>query len=52
MSELRHNILTREWVIVAPERAKRPDDFKKAHKQVSSGPGFLADCPFCPGNDT
>ncbi len=51
MSELRHNILTREWVIVAPKRAKRPDDFKKAHQQISSGPGFLANCPFCPGNE-
>jgi len=51
MSELRHNILTREWVIVAPERAKRPDDFKKAHKPISSGPSFLANCPFCPGNE-
>jgi len=50
MSELRQNIATREWVILAPERAWRPDDF--AHPDapdpilVDNGP-----CPFCPGHE-
>ncbi|GMU56161.1 MAG: galactose-1-phosphate uridylyltransferase [Candidatus Xenobia bacterium] len=36
MSELRYNTATRDWVIVAPERSKRPQ-------------GPRVDCPFCPG---
>lgn len=36
MSELRYNIATREWVIVAPERAQRPQSPRTG-------------CPFCPG---
>jgi UDPglucose--hexose-1-phosphate uridylyltransferase len=44
MPELRQNIITGDWVVVAPERAKRPRDFvipksvKIAHKE---------NCPFC-----
>lgn len=51
MPELRHNILTREWVIIATERAKRPEEFatkKKVRKLVTA---FEATCPFCPGNE-
>jgi UDPglucose--hexose-1-phosphate uridylyltransferase len=51
MPELRHNILTREWVIIATERAKRPEEFatkKKPRKLVTA---FEAKCPFCPGNE-
>ncbi len=29
MPELRLNLITREWVIIATERAKRPDDFRQ-----------------------
>jgi UDPglucose--hexose-1-phosphate uridylyltransferase len=36
MSELRYNPATRDWVIVAPERSKRPQ-------------GQAVACPFCPG---
>jgi len=51
MSELRYNIITREWVIIATERAKRPKDFVNT-KQVSKLlPGYREDCPFCPGNE-
>ena len=28
MPELRLNLVTREWVIIATERAKRPEEFK------------------------
>ena len=51
MSELRLNLITREWVIIATERAKRPDDFrqKKDHKFL---PEHLSACPFCKGNET
>lgn len=51
MSELRQNIATKEWVIIAPERATRPEDFARTHgnglKQVES----IDSCPFCPGNE-
>jgi len=44
MPQLRQNIITGDWVVIAPERAKRPSDFitqdtvKKQSKK---------DCPFC-----
>ncbi len=48
MPELRQNIITGDWVVVAPERAKRPQDFV-IPKSVN-----IADkskCPFCLGSD-
>lgn len=30
MSEMRQNLITREWVIIATERAKRPDQFTRS----------------------
>ncbi|MFC1855813.1 galactose-1-phosphate uridylyltransferase [Thermodesulfobacteriota bacterium] len=50
MSELRKDIITREWVILAKERAKRPDDFKPATKAVKK-PANDPKCPFCEGNE-
>lgn len=41
MSELRQDPLTRDWVIINPERAKRPED-------TTTQPSL---CPFCPGNE-
>lgn len=51
MPELRHNVLTREWVIIATERAKRPDQFVKKGKEKKTLPSFDPACPFCPGNE-
>jgi UDPglucose--hexose-1-phosphate uridylyltransferase len=51
MPELRHNVLTREWVIIATERAKRPEDFVKRKKEKKTLPAYVATCPFCPGNE-
>src|SRR5262245_618821 len=50
MPELRYNVITREWVVIATERAKRPDQFtrKEAKKQL---PAHDPKCPFCPGNE-
>jgi len=48
MPQLRQNIITGEWVVFAPERAKRPTDYisvateKKQKKE---------DCPFCIDSD-
>lgn len=51
MSELRYNIINREWVVIATERAKRPHDFVKPKKEVAAIPEFRQDCPFCPGRE-
>jgi UDPglucose--hexose-1-phosphate uridylyltransferase len=50
MPEIRQNPTTKEWVIVAVERAKRPEDF--VHTQAKTqAPPFSEDCPFCPGHE-
>jgi UDPglucose--hexose-1-phosphate uridylyltransferase len=50
MPELRLNLITREWVIIAREKGKKPEDFiSPNHKHL---PEFLSTCPFCPGNES
>lgn len=46
MPELRRDPIVGRWVIIAPERARRPTD-------LSSGPAPAqpAVCPFCPGQE-
>ena len=51
MSEFRQNLTTREWVIVARERAKRPEDFRRESKPAKPLPRRRENCPFCPGNE-
>ncbi|MCU0689963.1 MAG: DUF4921 family protein [Polyangiaceae bacterium] len=51
MSELRLNVVTREWVVIAPDRAERPTD----HPPPSVRAGHVShdpSCPFCAGNET
>ncbi len=50
MPELRQNLLTREWVIIAKERARRPEEFK-SKKEKKELPEYKKECPFCPGNE-
>lgn len=50
MSELRLNLVTREWVVISTERAKRPTDFLEAEARPPAPP-YLKACPFCPGNE-
>ncbi len=50
MTELRLNPVTREWVIIAKERAKRPEEFRRPER-VRRLPPRVAGCPFCPGNE-
>jgi UDPglucose--hexose-1-phosphate uridylyltransferase len=50
MPELRLNLITKEWVIIATERAKRPEDFKSKSKRKNLH-DFVTTCPFCPGNE-
>lgn len=47
MSELRQDITTGEWVIMAEDRAKRPN---QNQEQRSSTPSSK-NCPFCPGKE-
>ncbi|MEI7643240.1 MAG: DUF4931 domain-containing protein [Chloroflexales bacterium] len=53
MPELRQNLATREWVIIASERARRPNVYAEAsdrtftHERPENDPR----CPFCLGNE-
>jgi len=49
--ELRKNLVTREWVIIAKGRGKRPSDFISADEQSAPLPARDEHCPFCPGNE-
>ncbi|MCK4236424.1 MAG: DUF4931 domain-containing protein, partial [Candidatus Krumholzibacteria bacterium] len=51
MPEIRQNPATREWVIIATERAKRPEDFVDEKDEEEDVPEYLESCPFCPGNE-
>src|ERR1700752_3724997 len=51
MPELRQNFFTKEWVIIATERAKRPEELA-THRPVQQVPAFVETCPFCPGNES
>jgi UDPglucose--hexose-1-phosphate uridylyltransferase len=51
MSELRQNLITHDWVIMATERAARPDQFFSAKGQSAPLPAYDPNCPFCPGNE-
>jgi UDPglucose--hexose-1-phosphate uridylyltransferase len=47
--QLRQNIITGEWVVIAPERAKRPNEYTTGDtvkKQTKK------ECPFCVGKPT
>jgi UDPglucose--hexose-1-phosphate uridylyltransferase len=50
MAELRRDLLTGRWVILAPGRAERPHEAQVATTQAPSE-APLADCPFCPGHE-
>ena len=51
MSEIRQDATTKEWVIIATERRKRPSDF--AHQASKpEKPALVGSCPFCPGNES
>jgi UDPglucose--hexose-1-phosphate uridylyltransferase len=52
MSELRQNLATKDWVIIAQERAQRPQEFiDPTRRRTDELPDRLATCPFCPGNE-
>src|SRR5437867_11670007 len=48
MSELRHEPISRRWVIIATERSRRPMDFNLSPTEMPSSDN----CPFCSGNES
>ncbi|MSP72481.1 MAG: galactose-1-phosphate uridylyltransferase [Myxococcales bacterium] len=48
MPELRRDLITHRWVIIATERALRPKDFKNENLRPPKG----RTCPFCPGHES
>ncbi len=50
MSEFRQNPVTKAWVLIAPARNKRPDDYK-TYSVMHGIPEVDSACVFCPGNE-
>lgn len=48
MSELRQDPSTKEWVIIARERTRRPDEFRRPAPPAKAAEGV---CVSCPGNE-
>jgi len=51
MPELGQNFMTKEWVVIATERAKRPDQMA-VHRESKPAVSFSEKCPFCPGHES
>ena len=52
MSHLRQNVITKDWVIFATERAKRPHEFARSPEDTPPElPIYKHNCPFCKGNE-
>jgi len=50
MSEFRQNPITKQWVLIAPARGKRPDQYK-TYSVMHGVPEVDEKCVFCPGNE-
>lgn len=48
MPKLRQNPITKEWVVIAPERAKRPEDYILPRPSVKK---LIEPCAFCQGEE-
>lgn len=53
MSEFRQDIVSKHWILFAPNRSNRPEDFKHvpASPDPKSVPVHDDKCPFCPGQE-
>jgi len=51
MNEIRQNKATKQWVIYATARGKRPHDFQRESGEKKQLPDIDKGCPFCPGNE-
>src|SRR5436305_7278986 len=47
MSEFRHDLLSRRWVIIGGERGGRPNEFVEAATRATD-----ISCPFCAGHES
>jgi len=47
MPQLRKDPVLKQWVIISPERGRRPNDFRVENVPVQDAVG----CPFCEGNE-
>ena len=50
-SEIRQNKVTKQWVIYAPARNKRPQASQQRSQETNPLPVREPSCPFCPGNE-
>ena len=50
MSELRQNPITKQWLLIAPKRAMRPDQYQ-TYTVTAGVPEQDASCVFCPGRE-
>lgn len=50
MSEFRQNPITKNWVLIAPSRGKRPDQYK-TYSVMHGVPETDEKCVFCAGNE-
>ena len=50
MSEFRQNPVTKHWVLIAPSRGKRPDEYK-TYSVMHGVPEVDDKCVFCPGSE-
>jgi UDPglucose--hexose-1-phosphate uridylyltransferase len=50
MSIIRQDPTTKEWVIIAAERMKRPHEYRQKVRSCSQ-PNESGSCPFCPGHE-
>ncbi|MBE0557923.1 MAG: galactose-1-phosphate uridylyltransferase [Proteobacteria bacterium] len=52
MNDLRYNIVTGDWVIIAPDRSRRPTEYITPEEANGPVPAHLSSCPFCPENES
>lgn len=50
MSQFRQNPITKQWVLIAPGRAKRPEQYR-TYSVMAGVPELDPECVFCPGNE-
>ncbi len=51
MSQFRQNPISKHWVLIAPNRAKRPDQFAGDPVIHHMTPEVVEGCVFCPGSE-
>ena len=51
MSQFRQNPISKHWVLIAPNRSKRPEQFASSPVMPMDMPEVMPKCPFCPGSE-